>query len=279
MNNKLKESIPSILTYGALIIITTFIIIPFLWAISTSFKDEADIISSTITLLPSPATFKNYIEVWTVSKFSVYFKNSLFNAGMSSIFIIFFSILNGYALSRFKFKGKSVFMIIMLASQMIPMLMTIIPLFVIYKNMGLINKPASLIITYVIFQLPFNTLLMKGFIGNIPAEVDEAAMIDGCGRMRYILTVLTPIIVPGLVATGAFAFIGAWNDFFVAFSFVTNPSQYTISVGLKSLIGEFSVKFGAIAAGSMIALIPPIALFAYIQKYLIQGLASGAVKG
>lgn len=256
-----------------------FVLLPFLWNISTSLKRENDIISSTIHYLPNPITFDNFVKVWSVNKFSVYFLNSLFISLVAIVFVALLSIANGYALSRFKFAGKKAFMLILLSTQMLPVILFIIPLFLIFKSMGLMNTPYALILFYIVSQVTFNTLLMQGFISGIPKEIDEAAMVDGAGRFRVIFTIITPVILPGIVATAAFAFIGCWNEFLVAFSFTTSASKFTIPIGLKYLIGQYSVEYGSLAAGSIIGLIPPILLFMYIQRFLIQGLAGGSVKG
>ncbi|WP_438446046.1 carbohydrate ABC transporter permease [Gorillibacterium sp. sgz5001074] len=256
-----------------------FIMVPFLWALSTSLKHEKDIVSETISYLPSPATFENFVHVWNDNKFSVYFGNSLYVSFLSVIAISLLAIANGYALSRFRFKGKSTFMIMLLGTQMMPVMLFIIPLFLIFKTMGLINTPYSLVLFYIVSQTPFNTLLMQGFVSSIPKEIDEAAMVDGAGRMRIIFTIIAPVILPGIVATSAFAFIGCWNEFLVAFSFITTENHFTIPIGLKFMIGEFSVEYAKLAAGSIIGLIPPVMLFMYIQRFLIQGLGGGAVKG
>jgi len=195
------------------------------------------------------------------------------------IAITVLSIANGYALSRFRFRGRGAFMIILLGTQMMPVILFIIPLFLIFKNLGLINTPYSLMLFYIVSQVPFNTLLMQGFISGTPKEIDEAAMVDGAGRLRVIFSILAPIVLPGIVATSAFAFIGVWNEFLVAFSFIMTPDQFTIPIGLKFMIGEFSVEYAKLAAGSMIGLVPPVLLFMYIQRFLVDGLGGGAVKG
>lgn len=242
------------------------------------FKKETDIMSSTIQYLPSPLTFENYINVWNDNNFSQYFLNSVLVSILSVIVITLLSVMNGYAMSRFKFKGKSAFMLILLATQMMPVILFVIPLFLIFKNLGLINTPYSLVLFYIVLQVPFNTILMRGFIASTPKEIDEAAMVDGAGRFRIIFAIIAPIVLPGIVATSAFAFIGVWNEFLVAFSFITTPDRFTIPIGLKFMIGEFSVQYASLAAGSIIGLIPPVLLFMYIQRYLVEGLG-GAVKG
>ncbi|HBF40198.1 MAG TPA: transporter [Firmicutes bacterium] len=278
--NRLRKFVTSAcLFYLPLIIMLAFILIPFLWTLSTSLKNEKDVLSPILQYIPHPATFQNYIEVWKVSHFSVYFINSLFVSSISVIAIILLSVLNGYALTRFNFRGKRIFMIILLCTQLLPAVIFLIPLFLSFKVVGLIDTPFSLIIFYIAMQVPFNTLLMKGFIGNIPKQIDEAGMVDGATRTQIIFKIILPLVLPGLVATAAFAFVGCWNEFIAAFTFITSSKFFTIPVGLKFMIGEYDVQYASLAAGSIIGLVPAVLLFAYVQKYLIQGLGSGSVKG
>ena len=277
MIRKIPQKI--ILFYIPLAALVVFVLIPFLWAVSTSLKRPSDVFELPIRYLPSPATLENFITAWERNKFYIYFGNSLFIAVIAVVFVLALSVFNGYALSRFKFRGKNAFMIILLCTQLMPVIIFIIPLFLIFKNIGLINTPYSIILFYIVSQTPFNTLLMRGFISGVPKEIDEAAMVDGATRFRIIFTLIPPVILPGIVATSAFAFIGCWNEFTVAFSFITSGTKYTIPVALKMLLAESSVELTVLAAQSIIALLPPLLLFAYIQKYLVAGLSEGAVKG
>ena len=166
----------------------------------------------------------------------------------------------------------------LLCTQFVPGALLIIPLFIIFKNLGLISNPLSLILAYTTFQLPFNSILMNGFISNVPKQLEEAAMVDGCNRLQAIYYVIFPLLLPGIVATGVFTFIYAWNEFLFAFMFTNKAANFTLSVGLSYMMGEFNINYGALAAGSIIAVLPAIALFGYVQKYLVNGLG-GAVKG
>lgn len=262
-----------------LALILIFILIPFIWAVITSFKTKDVITGMNISLLPNPVTFENYVNVWKVSKFSSYFINSLYVSFIALVIIVVCSVLNGYALARYKFRGKNIFMMLLIGTQLMPVIILIIPLFVIFKQMGLVNNRWSLIIFYIAMQIPFNSILMKGFVSGIPVEVEEAAWVDGASRTKTAIYILLPMLLPGIVATGAFAFVSCWNEFMVSFSFLTSQKLFTIPVGLKYMIGEYTIDYGSLAAGSIIALIPPVILFAYIQKYLVNGLGAGAIKG
>lgn len=258
---------------------TLFIAFPLYWTLVTAFKTEAEVVSRDISYFPAQLTVDNFVTVWKSVGFSVYFRNSMLVSVITVLICLVFSTMVGYALSRFRFRGRKAFLLLLLGTQFIPGAMLLIPLFMIFKSLGLTGQLSSLIITYVTFNLPFSSILMSGFVSNIPQQLEEAAMVDGCSRLSAIVHVIFPLLVPGIVATSVFAFIDAWNDFLFALMFISKNANFTIPVGLSYMIGEFNIAYGALAAGSVIALLPTVIFFGFIQKYLVSGIMSGSVKG
>ena len=264
--------------YLPLAMMLSFTIFPIYWTLNTAFKSEGDIMQRPLQYLPINPTVENFVMAWNNVGFAVFMKNSLI-VGISTVIVVLIcSTLSGYALARYNFKGKRGFMLMLLCTQFIPRSMMIIPLFIIFKNLGLISSPLALIITYTAIEIPFTTILMSGFIANVPKELEEAAMIDGCSKLQSIRHVVFPLLLPGIVATGVFTFIYTWNEFLIALMLTNQQDRFTLPVGLSTMMGEFNVNYGALAAGSVIALIPAIILFAYAQKHLVNGMG-GAVKG
>jgi len=263
-----------ILTYAPLTLFLIFTLVPFYWMLLFAFRP-----AGSTSLVPWPITFDHFATVWNGSGFGIYFQNSLFVAGMSLLTSTVIALLGGYALARFRFRGKTLFLVAMLCTQFVPGAMMLIPLFEIFNAVGLTNNLWSLIISDTVFHLPLSLILMAGFIRNVPMELEEAAWVDGCTRIRAFRLVVLPLLKPGIVAVGSFAFISAWNNFLFAIMFMSSQSRFTVPVGLSYLLGEFGADFGALAAGGVVAIVPVVLLFAYVQKFLVQGLSAGAVKG
>ncbi|MBS6642688.1 MAG: carbohydrate ABC transporter permease [Clostridiaceae bacterium] len=280
MNPKTKKKMIRVLTlHLPMIAFLIFIGIPLIWALSLSFREGASVIRGEFQVIPRPATIANYIYVWTSNKLNKFFVNSMITS-FGSVFIIgFLALFNGYALSRFNFKGKQVFMVILLMTQMIPLIFNMSSIFLMMVKLKLTNSLFGICLLHIAAGLPYNSLMMKSFIGGIPKEIDEAAAIDGCNRTQIIFKVILPAVRPGFTTVIAYAFITCWNEYLLSYTLLTDAKKFPISVGLKYLVGEYSTDYSALAAGCIIALIPPILLFAYVQKNLVSGMNAGAVKG
>jgi len=269
----------SIMLYIPMFLAMAFTIFPLYWVVVTAFKREGDITKLPIDYLPNPFTFENFRIAWNVSGFSKFFVNSLYVSSITVVIVLITSILVGYAISRFNFKGKNFFMLLLLCTQFVPGAMLLIPLFETFRSLHLSNNLLALIIIYSTFQLPFNAILMSGFITNIPEQLEEAAMVDGCSRLKAIYLIIFPLLLPGIVATMVYTFIGAWNEFLFGLMLISKTALFTLPVGLRSMQGTYDIQYGALAAGSVITVVPVIILFAYVQKFLVQGMSAGAVKG
>ncbi|MCX2951799.1 carbohydrate ABC transporter permease [Lentzea sp. NEAU-D7] len=257
-----------------LVLYLLFTLIPFYWMLVFAFRPTGQ-----TSLVPWPITLEHFDTVWNGIGFGVFFQNSLIIGVGTMIVVTVFALMGGYALARFKFRGQRVFLLALLCTQFIPGAMMLIPLFVIFKSAGLLNSLTGLVIADTAFQLPLALILMSGFVRNVPIELEEAAMVDGCSRLRAFFAVTLPQLKPALVAVGSFAFIGAWNNFLFALMFASRQDKFTLPVGLSYALGEFNTDFGALAAGGVVAAVPVVLVFAVVQRFLVQGLSAGAVKG
>lgn len=283
MSSKTKKKVHEGLgTLGRVLILLFFLAIvvaPIYWLFVTSVKTQQDITTLNLQYWPKHFTTKNYIALWNTSKFPFYLRNSLYVSVISSVFVLIISVGGGYALARYKFGMKKVTMIGFLVSQMIPLTLILIPLFLLFSKLGLNDSLTSVIVLYIIFNTPFCVITMQGFFMNIPTSIEEAATIDGCSKIQVLARVVLPIMLPGIIAVFIFAFIGVWNDLLGGVMFINSETKKTIPVGLSAYVGQFAINWGEMTAGGMLALIPSAILFAIAQKFIVTGLTAGAVKG
>lgn len=280
MKRSTKRKLVNVVRFLVLAFFLLLVICPIYWMVITSFKINQEIVNAQhITYFPEVFTLDNYKSLFNMLDYGGFLKNSVTITLATAICVVILSILGGYGLARFKFKGKAAVLLFFLITQMIPGILVIIPLYVVFSKAGLINTHFTLFVFYLITNLPFCVITMRSFFERIPYVLEEAAYVDGCSRLASLIKIILPVMFPGIVAVFVFAFIGAWNELIAGTIFLNTPDKWTIPVGLKSLIGKYSVQWGALMAGGVLALLPTAIMFIFVQKYVVEGLTSGAVKG
>jgi multiple sugar transport system permease protein len=252
---------------------------PYFWMFLTSITPSDELNTSTTTILPAHPTFAAYARLVQDTGFLQYLANSAIVAVGVVILTVLCALLAGTALSRYRFKGRRIVLYGILLVQLFPTILLIVPLYIELKSLGLLDNKFGLIIIYTAFALSFSTWLMKGFVDQIPTEIEEASLIDGCSKLQSFFYVILPLSRPGIAAAGTYAFIYSWNEFLFALTFTSSDQAKTIPVGLSQFIGENIIRWDFLTAGGVLAAIPILIGFMFAQRGLVEGLASGAVKG
>lgn len=265
--------------YLAVAAYVLFALFPLYWLLKIAITPEKLIYTQGTALWPSSVTLDNFRSVIFASDFMAYFRNSVTVSLVSAALTTVIAAAAGYAFSRFRFKGKSLVVVLLLITQMFPLLMIIAPIYKIVASLGLLNTLTSLIVVYTAFNIPFATFLMQSFFDGIPRDLDEAAMMDGCTRLQAFRKVILPLTLPGLAATLGFIFTAAWSELLFALMLINSNDSMTFPVGLLTFVSKFSVDWGQMMAAGVLALVPSCLFFVFIQRYLVQGLTAGAVKG
>jgi multiple sugar transport system permease protein len=268
------DEVPRWHIYVPLTLYLLFTLVPFYWILLFALRP-----AGSTSLVPWPMTLDHFDKVWNDRAFATFFQNSVLVGIATLVMTTLVALAGGYALARFDFRVKKAFMLALLCTQFVPGALLLVPLFEIFAKLQMINSLGSVIIAETVFQLPLSMILISGFIRNVPASLEEAAWVDGCNRFTAFRIVVLPLLRPGLIAVGSFAFVHAWNHFLFALMFLSDQGKQTIPVGLNTLMSADSVDLGALAAGGIIAAVPVVIVFAFIQKWLITGFSAGAVKG
>lgn len=253
---------------------------PIYWMVNTALKPRSEVMTSTPIFFSSHPTFENFATAVSQSGFLINLRNSAIVVTGAVLFSIVIGVLAAAALTRFRFRGRRTIMVVILAVQMLPATALLIPTFLVFNQLNLLGTFSGLILAYVATTLPFSIWVMRGFFIVIPREVEEAAMIDGAGSFRILWSILFPLVMPGVIATSVFAFIHAWNDYLVAYTFMKEQSMYTLPVWLVSFSSPVTgTDFGGQMAASVLFSLPVVIFFLIIQRKLVSGISAGSVKG
>jgi multiple sugar transport system permease protein len=263
----------------AILAYVAFALFPLYWLLKVSVTPNNLLYSEGIRMWPSQTSFEHFEFVLRHSEFPTFFKNSLIVSGSTAVIVTVLASLAGYAMSRFNFRGKYWIVTLMLLTQMFPLVMLVAPIFKILSPLGLTNSLTGLVIVYTAFNVPFATFLMQSFFDGIPKDLEEAAMIDGATQFVAFRQIILPLTLPGIAATLGFVFTAAWSELLFSLMLISGNDAATFPVGLLSFVSKFSVDFGQMMAAGVMALIPACLFFLLIQRYLVQGLTAGAVKG
>jgi multiple sugar transport system permease protein len=277
---KKKITVSKILIHGFILLYIVFLLFPLLWVGASSLKSTQEIYSGSPTILPQHISLDHYISVTNGQQLFRSMWNSLVVGVISTFFVVLIAVPSAYAMVRYKSQINNGILGWILVSQIFPVILVMIPLYVLLRYAGLTDSLTGLILVYIIWSLPFVLWIMHGYVKSIPIELEESAVIDGASRSQVIFKVLLPLLLPAIGASALFAFISAWNEFFFALVLLKSPALATLQVELARYTGmEGQARTGPLAAASIIATLPSIVLFIFLRKWLTTGLVSGALKG
>jgi N,N'-diacetylchitobiose transport system permease protein len=252
---------------------------PVYWMVNTAFKPGGDMLTVTPQFFPRHPTLANFRTVVDDPVFWTALRNSALVAGATVVIAMVIAFLAALAIARFRFLGRRVFLFAVMAVQMVPLVAIVIPLFLTLSTLQLADTLPGLIVAYLVFSLPFAVWTLRGFISNVPPELEEAAMVDGCSRLGAIRRVVLPLVLPGLISTSIFTMILAWNEYLLTYFIISANKNYTLPLWLTHFTLSEGVQYGPLMAGSTLIAVPVIIFFMIIQKRIASGLTAGAVKG
>lgn len=264
--------------YGVVGVATVVVGYPVLWMLLQSFKSKFELYSN-VWGLPQQLFLDNYVQAWRIARMGTYIFNSLIVSISTVALVLVVASLAGYAFAKFRFRGGAVLFYMFVFTLIVPVQVTIIPLYAVVSGLGLSNTYLALILPYAAAGLPLSIFLLRAFFQSVPREIEEAARIDGCTEFAAFTRVVLPISGPGLATVTILQFLGAWNEFLLALIFIRNPALRTIPLGLQAFFFEYSVEWGYLFAALAMATVPVIVVYVVMQRQFIKGLTAGAVTG
>lgn len=274
----MKGGLRNIILVVGLTFFTIWTLFPYFWILATSIKPSRDIYVS-VSIIPERTTFEHYRYILEDDDFRTYFKNSLFVASTTTVIAMAIAVLSAYALTRLSFRGREFMARATIVTYLIPASLMFIPLFQIANQLRLTDKAPGLVVIYLIFSVPFSTWLTISYFNTVPSELEDAALVDGATRLRALLTIFIPLALPALAVVALFTFTVAWNEFLFALLLIGRDSQKTVPVGLADFVRGDTYQWGRLMAGSLLASLPPVLIYFFAQRWVVSGLAGGAIKG
>lgn len=274
----LKRAAGGTVKYAFAVFMFVFSVFPLLWIVISSLKGPLEIFEVPPSFIPTNPTIANYESAVMEGSLLIFVKNSVFVAVLTTVLATFIASMSAYAIGFYRFRGRDGFNRALLMTQLFPGVVTIIPLFVIFRMLGLINRPIGLVVGNLAGALPVAIILMLGYFSDIPRDLEEAARIDGANTATVFFRVILPLAMPGISAAAILTFVNVWQEFFMALSFTSDKINYTLPVGITTFIGERSTNWGGLLATSVVIVLPALVLFASFQQYFIDSLA-GSIKG
>lgn len=260
---------------GLWLVITLF---PLYWILVTSLKPSKDIYSYPLQYWPETLSFENYKNLLVQADFGKYIGNSLLVALVAGVVGTAIAILSAYVLSRFEFRTKGAVLVAFLVTQMIPAFIALGPLYQMMVKLQMVDQKFGLILVYVAMCIPFSTVMLRGFFANIPASLDEAAMIDGCSRLTSLWRIILPVMKPGIIAAFIFNFVNCWNELFLSVTLMNSDANKTVPTALNGFITSYNIDWSSMSAAAVLTILPSMVLFAFASKHIVMGLTAGAVK-
>ena len=275
----IKKKIPLFEIIIGLAIYSIYLVFPVYWLIASALKPTEDLFLVPASLFPRRISLENFKLILFQTKVPQYFLNSIITSVSVTIITITIATLGAYSLTKYKFPGRKLISDLILVAYIFPGILILLPLYQIIVRWKLNNSLIGLILANLTFTVPFCLWMLRAFFLQLPESLEESAMIDGCTKFGAFLRVLLPLASPGIVASGTYAFILSWNEYMFALIFVTNDSNKTLPLGVAGFLGHLTIDWGALLASAVVAVIPIMLAFMFFQKYLIQGISAGAVKG
>ncbi len=264
--------------WGAMVVLIVLVLGPLYWVTVSSLKSREEILRTTPTLIPESVTFDSFRQLFTATDYGTYLTNSFIVALLTAVLTVLVAFLGAYGLYRLRIPGGDKIAGLVLLSYMIPGTLLLVPLYQVFAQLRIVNTHTALILVNIAFTAPFCTWLLRGFLQAVPREIDEAAAVDGAGPLRTMLSVVLPLMAPGLATVAVYAFVYSWTEFVFASQLLIDDELKTLPIGLSAIMGQYTVNWGLLMAGTVCTMVPAIVAFMFVGKYFVGGLTAGAVK-